>query len=355
MNDLLLNSILQCADLDISFGNHQVLNNLHMDLYPGEILSILGPSGCGKTTLLRIIAGLETPSRGTIYLKNQKIFGRSTNLEASKRNIGMIFQDYALFPHLSVEKNILFGISHLNNKIQVENLERVQKLTRLGGLLKRYPHELSGGQQQRVAIARTLATSPNILLMDEPFSNLDASLRLTVRMEIEGILRESNTATIFVTHDREEAFSIADRVAVMTSGSIKQIGRPDQIYFWPNSKETALMSGSCNFVDGIISGDHVKTSIGILPLRITEEYSDNEKVQVAIRHTDLSMEPTPSGENTVIKKDFRGDETIFWVETAEKELIQCKHKIHTTLFPGLKVNLSPVQYTKFNVFSVEDK
>ncbi len=355
MNELLLNSILQCADLDISFGNHQVLNNLHMDLYPGEILSILGPSGCGKTTLLRIIAGLETPSRGTIYLKNQKIFGRSTNLEASKRNIGMIFQDYALFPHLSVEKNILFGISHLNNKIQVENLERVQKLTRLGGLLKRYPHELSGGQQQRVAIARTLATSPNILLMDEPFSNLDASLRLTVRMEIEGILRESNTATIFVTHDREEAFSIADRVAVMTSGSIKQIGRPDQIYFWPNSKETALMSGSCNFVDGIISGDHVKTSIGILPLRITEEYSDNEKVQVAIRHTDLSMEPTPSGENTVIKKDFRGDETIFWVETAEKELIQCKHKIHTTLFPGLKVNLSPVQYTKFNVFSVEDK
>ena len=351
----MLNSILQCADLDISFGNHQVLNNLHMDLYPGEILSILGPSGCGKTTLLRIIAGLETPSRGTIYLKNQKIFGRSANLEASKRNIGMIFQDYALFPHLSVEKNILFGISHLNNKIQVENLERVQKLTRLGGLLKRYPHELSGGQQQRVAIARTLATSPNILLMDEPFSNLDASLRLTVRMEIEGILRESNTATIFVTHDREEAFSIADRVAVMTSGSIKQIGRPDQIYFWPNSKETALMSGSCNFVDGIISGDHVKTSIGILPLRITEEYSDNEKVQVAIRHTDLSMEPTPSGENTVIKKDFRGDETIFWVETAEKELIQCKHKIHTTLFPGLKVNLSPVQYTKFNVFSVEDK
>ena len=355
MNELLLNSILQCADLDISFGNHQVLNNLHMDLYPGEILSILGPSGCGKTTLLRIIAGLETPSRGTIYLKNQKIFGRSTNLEASKRNIGMIFQDYALFPHLSVEKNILFGISHLNNKIQAENLERVQKLTRLGGLLKRYPHELSGGQQQRVAIARTLATSPNILLMDEPFSNLAASLRLTVRMEIEGILRESNTATIFVTHDREEAFSIADRVAVMTSGSIKQIGRPDQIYFWPNSKETALMSGSCNFVDGIISGDHVKTSIGILPLRITEEYSDNEKVQVAIRHTDLSMEPTPSGENTVIKKDFRGDETIFWVETAEKELIQCKHKIHTTLFPGLKVNLSPVQYTKFNVFSVGDK
>ena len=190
--------------------------------------------------------------------------------------------------------------------------------------------------------------------MDEPFSNLDASLRLTVRMEMEEILRESNTATIFVTHDREEAFSISDRVAIMASGSIKQIGPPDQIYFWPNSKETALMSGSCNFVDGVISGEYVKTSIGLLPLRIPAEFSESEKVQVAIRHTDLSMEPIPSGENTVIRKDFRGDETIFWVETAEKELIQCKHKIHTTLFPGLKVKLSPVQYTKFNVFSPED-
>ena len=349
----MLNSLLQCADLDISFGNHQVLENLHLDLYPGEILSILGPSGCGKTTLLRIIAGLETPSNGTIYLKNQEIFGQSSNLEASKRNIGMIFQDYALFPHLSVEKNILFGISHLDSKVQTENLERVQKLTRLDRLLERYPHELSGGQQQRVAIARTLATNPSVLLMDEPFSNLDPSLRLTVRMEMEEILRESNTATIFVTHDREEAFSIADRVAVMASGSIKQIGPPDQIYFWPNSKETALISGSCNFIDGVISGDYVKTSIGLLPLRITSGFSENEKVQVAIRHTDLSMEPTPSGNNTVVRKDFRGDETIFWVETPEKELIQCKHKIHTTLFPGLKVKLAPVQYTKFNVFSAE--
>jgi len=324
-----------------------------MDLYSGEILSILGPSGCGKTTLLRIIAGLENPTQGMINLDGEEIFGPRNNVEPYKRNIGMIFQDYALFPHLSVEKNILFGISHLDSKVQTENLERVKKLTRLDKLLKRYPHELSGGQQQRVAIARTLATNPSVLLMDEPFSNLDASLRLTVRMEMEEILRESNTATIFVTHDREEAFSIADRVAVMASGSIKQIGPPDQIYFWPNSKETALISGSCNFIDGVISGDYVKTSIGLLPLRITSGFSENEKVQVAIRHTDLSMEPTPSGNNTVVRKDFRGDETIFWVETPEKELIQCKHKIHTTLFPGLKVKLAPVQYTKFNVFSAE--
>ena len=349
----MFNSLLRCSNLNINFGQNQVIKNLSMDLYSGEILSILGPSGCGKTTLLRIIAGLENPTQGMINLDGEEIFGPRNNVEPYKRNIGMIFQDYALFPHLSVEKNILFGISHLDSKVQTENLERVQKLTRLDKLLTRYPHELSGGQQQRVAIARTLATNPSVLLMDEPFSNLDASLRLTVRMEMEEILRESNTATIFVTHDREEAFSIADRVAVMASGSIKQIGPPDQIYFWPNSKETALISGSCNFIDGVISGDYVKTSIGLLPLRITSGFSENEKVQVAIRHTDLSMEPTPSGNNTVVRKDFRGDETIFWVETPEKELIQCKHKIHTTLFPGLKVKLAPVQYTKFNVFSAE--
>ena len=264
----------------------------------------------------------------------------------------MIFQDYALFPHLTVEQNILFGISNFEQRIQDDNLERVQQLTRLEGLMDRYPHQLSGGQQQRVAIARTLATSPTVLLMDEPFSNLDASLRLSVRMEMEQILKSSNTATIFVTHDREEAFSISDRVAIMVDGAIQQVGPPDQIYFWPNSKESALMSGSCDFIKGSVSGESVNTSIGPLPLRMPETFSDGDQVEVAIRQTDLSMEPTPTGENIVVRKDFRGDETIFWVKTPQEEVIQCKHKIHTTLFPGLKVHLSPVQYTKFNVFNV---
>ena len=348
----MVDSLLECSNLNIKFGQNHVIKNLNMHLLAGEILSILGPSGCGKTTLLRIIAGLENPYNGNIYLKNHEIFGPNINLQPSNRNIGMIFQDYALFPHLTVEKNILFGISNLEKRMQDENLERVQQLTRLEGLKDRYPHELSGGQQQRVAIARTLATNPTILLMDEPFSNLDASLRLSVKIEMEQILKSSNTATIFVTHDREEAFSISDRVAIMVDGAIQQVGPPDQIYFWPNSKESALMSGSCDFIKGSVSGKSVNTSIGPLPLRIPETFSDGDQVDVAIRQTDLSMEPTPTGKNIVVRKDFRGDETIFWVKTSHEEIIQCKHKIHTTLFPGLKVNLSPVQYTKFNVFKV---
>ncbi len=346
--------LLECSNLNINFGQNHVIKNLNMHLLAGEILSILGPSGCGKTTLLRIIAGLENPSQGNIYLKNHKIFGPNINLQPSNRNIGMIFQDYALFPHLTVEKNILFGISNLEKKIQDENSERVQQLTRLEGLKDRYPHELSGGQQQRVAIARTLATNPTVLLMDEPFSNLDASLRLSVRMEMEQILKSSNTTTIFVTHDREEAFSISDRVAIMVEGAIQQVGPPDQIYFWPNSKESALMSGNCDFIKGSVSGESVNTSIGALPMRMPETFSDGDQVEVAIRQTDLSMEPTPTGKNIVVRKDFRGDETIFWVKTPHGEVIQCKHKIHTTLFPGLKVKLSPVQYTKFNVFSISN-
>ncbi|HJO59142.1 MAG: ABC transporter ATP-binding protein [SAR202 cluster bacterium] len=348
----MVDALLKCSDLNIKYGQNHVIKNLNMHLLAGEILSILGPSGCGKTTLLRIIAGLEIPSQGSIFLKNHEIFGPNINLQPSNRNIGMIFQDYALFPHLTVEKNILFGISNLEQRIQDDNLERVQQLTRLKGLMDRYPHQLSGGQQQRVAIARTLAPSPTVLLMDEPFSNLDASLRLSVRMEMEQILKSSNTATIFVTHDREEAFSISDRVAIMVDGAIQQVGPPDQIYFWPNSKESALMSGSCDFIKGSVSGGSVNTSIGPLPMRIPEAFSDGDEVEVAIRQTDLSMEPTPTGKNIVVRKDFRGDETIFWVKTPQEEVIQCKHKIHTTLFPGLKVQLSPVQYTKFNVFNV---
>jgi len=179
----LADSLLECSNLNIKFGQNHVIKNLNMHLSTGEILSILGPSGCGKTTLLRIIAGLEIPLKGNIFLKNHEIFGPNINLQPSDRNIGMIFQDYALFPHLTVEKNILFGISNLEQKMQDDNVERVQQLTRLQGLMSRYPHELSGGQQQKVAIARTLATNPTVLLMDEPFSNLDASLRLSVRME----------------------------------------------------------------------------------------------------------------------------------------------------------------------------
>ena len=177
------------------------ISNVDIDLKDGEIMSILGPSGCGKTTLLRIIAGLETPDSGKITLKENTLYENNLFVEPNLRGIGMVFQEYALFPHLTVKENVLFGIRSLSNKDQNRILGDILKLTRVEELESRYPSELSGGQQQRVALARTLATKPKILLMDEPFSNLDASLRTTVRTEVKEILKRSNTSTIFVTPD----------------------------------------------------------------------------------------------------------------------------------------------------------
>ena len=208
-------NILTCRRIKKRFRGVMAISNVDIDLIDGEIMSILGPSGCGKTTLLRIIAGLETPDSGKITLKENTLYENNLFVEPNLRGIGMVFQEYALFPHLTVKENVLFGIRSLSNKDQNRILGDILKLTRVEELESRYPSELSGGQQQRVALARTLATKPNILLMDEPFSNLDASLRTTVRTEVKEILKRSNTSTIFVTHDKEEALSISDKVAIM--------------------------------------------------------------------------------------------------------------------------------------------
>jgi len=342
--------ILSCKNISKSFGTTKAVVDLSFDLQQGDILSILGPSGCGKTTLLRIIAGLEEPTSGDITLSNNTIYNENTNIPPNKRNIGMIFQDYALFSHLSVEDNISFGISHLKSNDKKKIVDHCLEITQLIGEEKKYPHQLSGGQQQRVALARTLATSPSLILMDEPFSNLDTQLRLELRNQVYEILQETNTTTIFVTHDRDEAFVLSDKIGIMLKGEILQIDSPDKVYFWPNTKEVGLITGNCNFIKGTVEKDKVVTSIGTLPLR--EKYhSDNKDiVDVLIRPNDLLMNVTPHGECEVIKKEFRGDETLFWVKTPSDEIIPCKHKKYTTLFEGLKVNLTADEHVKFNAF-----
>ena len=348
-------NILSCRRIKKRFREVMAISNVDIDLKDGEIMSILGPSGCGKTTLLRIIAGLETPDSGKITLKENTLYENNLFVEPNLRGIGMVFQEYALFPHLTVKENVLFGIRSLSNKDQNRILEDILKLTRVEELESRYPSELSGGQQQRVALARTLATKPNILLMDEPFSNLDASLRTTVRTEVKEILKRSNTSTIFVTHDKEEAFSISDKVAIMFEGVIHQVDPPDKIYFWPETKQVASLSGSCEFIDGIIDGSSVITSLGRIPRRVNENIIDGTRVDVAIRPNDFIMKADPSADNVVIRKEFRGEDTLFWIKTSAGEIICCKHKIHTTLFVGLKVMLSAEKYANFNVFRKYDE
>ena len=232
---------LTCKNISKTFNGAPAVESVSIDLLPGEIMSILGPSGCGKTTLLRLIAGFETLDEGEIKIENNIISSNQTHLPPEKRNIGMVFQDYSLFPHMNVEQNITFGLQNYNQDEKEFRLQEILKLIQLVGFEKKLPAELSGGQQQRIALGRTLAPKPSLILLDEPFSNLDAVTRKEVMSDINQIILESKTASILVTHDRDEAFSIANKLVVMINGKIFQMDNPGNIYNLPNNIEVAKL------------------------------------------------------------------------------------------------------------------
>lgn len=251
-----------------AFDDCQVLHQIDLVIERGKLVALLGPSGCGKTTLLRLLAGFEWPDTGTIAINGRLVSGAGQHIAAEDRRVGMVFQEYALFPHLSVAANVGFG---LRGTAQAKQ-RRVAEMLALVGLVdlgERMPHDLSGGQQQRVALARALAPSPDILLLDEPFSNLDAALRAQVRAEVRAILRETGTTCLFVTHDQEEALSFADEVAVLLDGRIMQIATPRTLYQQPVSREVAAFVGEANFLPGQAAGDTVSCALGHLPILFT--------------------------------------------------------------------------------------
>lgn len=207
-------------------SHDKIVNNFSLEIASGEIISILGESGSGKSTILRLIAGLEIPESGIIKVKNRVMVDEATFINPENRGIGMVFQDYALFPHKTVEGNIRFGLNQLSSQEQKNRVEEVLRLVNLTAYKKRYPYELSGGQQQRVALARALAAKPALLLMDEPFSNLDRELQNKIRDELKIILKQTSTTTIFVTHDREDAKALADRMIILNKGEVVKIGEP---------------------------------------------------------------------------------------------------------------------------------
>lgn len=237
---------VRIKDVSKKFGDVIGVQGLDLDIQPGEFFTFLGPSGCGKTTTLRIIAGFYYPSEGKIYFENRDV----TTLQPNKRNIGMVFQNYALFPHMSVDENIAFGLEVRKlPKAQIkEKVNRIRELVHLGPYGSRKINELSGGQQQRVALARALVIEPDILLLDEPLSNLDAKLREETRVEIKRIQSELGVTTIYVTHDQTEAMAMSDRIMVMENGVIKQIGTPQEIYHRPNNRFVATFIGETNML-----------------------------------------------------------------------------------------------------------
>jgi len=236
-------------------GPVEAVSNVTLDVRQGEILTLLGPSGCGKTTTLRLIAGFEVPDAGTIRIGGRQVAGDRCWVPPEKRGVGMVFQEYALFPHLTVGENVMFGLDHLPRSHRRTRAQEVLRILDLKPLFERYPHELSGGQQQRVALARALAPEPVVVLMDEPFSNLDAHLRNQVRDEVLGILRNTGVTCVLVSHDQRDALAISDRVAVMNHGRVEQVGSPREIYKHPESVFVATFVGRTNLLQGVVQNE----------------------------------------------------------------------------------------------------
>lgn len=308
-----------------SFGREvRALDNFSLSVDPGEFVSLLGPSGCGKTTALRIIAGLEKQDSGNVIVDGNEI----SSLPANKRNMGMVFQQYSLFPNLTAEENISFGLA-VRGVSRPKRMSRAKDLLELVGLptqSKRFPHQLSGGQQQRVALARAIAFEPEILLLDEPLSALDAQVRIQIREEIRRIQIESGITTVFVTHDQEEAMSISDRVAVMNHGHLEQIDRPDVLYRRPESFFVASFVGSSNRIPGIMSGsNHVRILGSEIPVSPHSQHGGKgANVQALIRPEEIHIvkEKTPGSTRAkVALRSFLGPYTTLGLSIPELPLI----------------------------------
>ena len=253
--------IITLNNISKAYGDVTAVDHVSLEVIRGEIVVLLGPSGCGKTTTLRVIAGLEQPDSGEVLLNGEVVAGKRW-VEPEKRQIGLVFQDYALFPHLTVEANVNFGLRGWSKGDKAQRVNTLLDLVGLPNLGKRMPHELSGGQQQRVALARALAPKPDVILLDEPFSNLDAALRTQVRMEVRDILKETGTSAVFVTHDQEEALSLSDQVAVMFDGKVAQFGPPQQVYVHPQTPRVAAFVGEANFLPGQATGHTAASPLG---------------------------------------------------------------------------------------------
>jgi iron(III) transport system ATP-binding protein len=256
-------SLVELRDISKKFGTDSVaVSKVDLSVYQGELLALTGESGCGKTTLLRLISGLEKPDSGTITIDGRSVAGNGIPVPPQNRPVGLVFQDYALFPHMSVEQNVAFGLRPWPDDQRRQRLREMLELVNLAGLENRYPHQLSGGQQQRVAIARALAPDPKLLLLDEPFSNLDTVLKDQVRQEIASILRRSGTTAILVTHDVQDALSMADRIAVLKEGRVLQVDSPQKLYQQPVNSYVASFFGKVNLIPVMRTEDGIESEIG---------------------------------------------------------------------------------------------
>ena len=307
-----MSSLLKVDRISCRYETEYVVSETSMEMAPGDLACLLGPSGCGKTTVLRAIAGFQALTSGAIYLDNQCISSPTNIVSPEHRNMGMVFQDHSLFPHLNVERNVSAGLFKLDaserGRIVGEMLERVG----LSSQMRKFPHELSGGQQQRVALARALAPSPGLLLMDEPFSNLDVDLRERLGQEVRELLKEIGTTCVMVTHDQQDAFTFGDMVGVMRDGRIEQWDKPYNLYHEPASLFVAKFVGDGVFLQGtVVSSTEVKTELGILRGDQAIDLAVGSEVDILVRPDDVIHDDLSSQTGKILKRAFRGESYLY--------------------------------------------
>jgi len=334
------NNLLRLQNVECAIEGHAVVRGVSLALAAGELGCLLGPSGCGKTTLLRAIAGFQALKAGSIHLRGAPVSDRSRQLPPEQRRLGFVFQDLALFPHLTVAQNVGFGLHQLAHADRLARVAETLGLLGLDGLGARYPHELSGGQQQRVALARSLAPQPDLLLLDEPFSSLDAHLRNALRAELVGVLRRLGTAALLVTHDQAEAFSFADRLGVMRDGRLEQWDRAFDIYHRPSSPFVARFVGEGSLIAGRVRVDGgIDCALGALRTTRTASRAAGSAVRVLVRPDDLQ----PDGDSGVMAQvqdvAFRGAETLYALRLADGSAVSALFPSHIRHAPGETIRL----------------
>jgi iron(III) transport system ATP-binding protein len=322
-------SLIDARGVSKRYGEVVALDQCDLTVPSKAVVTLLGPSGTGKSTMLRMIAGFDHPDSGTIEIRGRSVVGPDVFVPPERRRVGVVLQDYSLFPHLDVARNVGYGLP--KGPDRPRRVEEILEVVGLAGLGSRYPHELSGGQQQRVALARAMAPEPDVIILDEPFSNLDDTLRVRVRAEILGIIRGAGTTAIFITHDQEEALSISDLVAVMNKGRIVQMATPEVLYWEPVDEWVGSFVGDANFVSGSASGGRVETILGTLPA------SGEGFMTVMIRPESVHLSADGDGGAVVRGREFFGHDQVITVSFDDGTLLRSRMGPDATFAPGDRV------------------
>lgn len=317
-----MNCALTINNLTCQYDAQTVLESLSLEVEQGQIVCLLGASGCGKTTLLKAIAGLLPLSSGEMSLNGMIMDNGQHWVPPEQRNIGMIFQDYALFPHLTVAENVAFGLCGYTDKALKSKVAEMLALVHLSAFAERYPHQLSGGQQQRVAIARSLAYKPDLLLLDEPFSNIDTQVRHELIAEIRKLFKAQGVTAIFVTHSREEAFAFADKMAVMNRGVIEQYGTASELYYRPASRFVADFLGGGSYLPAhCVDAEHYQTHFGVLKALSQQSLEKDQTCDLLLRPQNIHIQPDTSSPIIVLEQQFMGDHCRYVIDVQGTKLL----------------------------------